>query len=66
MQWYFQTGAGERDDIADTDPPATLTYEPTHEILVLIALLNNQGTGELVQTCSLAIALPAHIIKLWM
>ena len=49
VQWYLLTGAGERDDIGDTDPPETLTYEPTHEILVLIALLNNQGTGELVQ-----------------
>ena len=56
MQWYLLTGAEERDDTEDTDPPETLTYEPAHEILELIALLNNQGTGAHVQTCRPAIA----------
>ena len=58
----LQTGAGERDDTEDTDPPRTLTYEPTHGAYYIVELPRHK----LVQTRRLAIALPAHIIKLRM
>ena len=46
MQWFLLTGAGERDDIGDTDPPRTLKYEPAHEILGVLWNCPNDKEGK--------------------
>ena len=41
------------------------SYEPTHEILVLITSSSNEGSEEPAQMCRLARVFPARIHKEW-
>ena len=42
------------------------TYKPEYEILLLIALLNNEGSDEHAQENRLTNAITAQIHKVWM